>query len=461
MTKLTLRWLGVALLVLGAVQVVLGGISEREFSKGLVDGTRLTNSMDYEQAITLLKDLVATEGVSPEQRAQAVEALASACCWARDFEGAIVALKQFPDAAAPALRARCEKLRAWACEATGDLAGSLVASESAVKLAEEADGAVPVEVLAEYKSNLGKALAKLKRPDEAINAYADSVRTYPLPAACFALADLSLRKGDGTAALSAWILLCEQKGAKLADVKRLASQLVELAGQPEKTVDCSAITARRADWLGATAARGEVLQEIQWMLVQLLLVQEQTDAALAEAKVLLRACSDDLLPEVSERVCLALKTTDGNIARANQFLLWLRWGTVGPDGKAGTEDDVADPFPAVPAPAGQEQDQAFLAALSQQGSDWQGSLARATIYLYWDKPKESLRELQKAFLTAPMDNGVGPVMATTMRVLVQISGDPRTAERYADYQRFGAAGPDGKVGTEDDLADPVAHWLEK
>jgi hypothetical protein len=60
-----------------------------------------------------------------------------------------------------------------------------------------------------------------------------------------------------------------------------------------------------------------------------------------------------------------------------------------------------------------------------------------------------------------MDNGVGPVMATTMRVLVQISGDPRTAERYADYQRYGAAGPDGKGGTEDDLADPVARWLEK
>ena len=52
------------------------------------------------------------------------------------------------------------------------------------------------------------------------------------------------------------------------------------------------------------------------------------------------------------------------------------------------------------------------------------------------------------------------IMDATVQVLVQVSEDPAVAKRYTDFQRFGAAGPDGEAGNADDLTNPVTEYLQ-
>jgi tetratricopeptide (TPR) repeat protein len=462
MTKRVVRLAGLVGLVLGVSGVVFGAFADREFGKRLVESKELTNAGEYEKAETILLDLLATKGISSRRRAQAIEALATTYCWGHEFEEALKALKQMPKVDDAVMKSRCAKLRAWACEGTGDHEGALAASQEAVKLGLEAGKGLDAQALSGYQLSTAKAFRKLKRFDEAAKAYAEAIKTHPLPTACIGLTELAMRGGDGPAALQAWLTLCEQQEAKIADVRRIGAELAKLTEVPTKSPDPALVTARRGDWLAATAMRAEVLQEIQWLLVRLLLAQGDVEQALVEAKALLRGCSEDLLPEVTGRISLALKGLDGNVARANQLLSQLRWGRVGPDGKAGTADDLPDPLASVSPAANPERDGAFLQALAAQGADWRGCLAKATLFRYWNKPKDALGELQKAFRLAPMEqDGIGRILAATMRVLMDVSGDPQVAERYAEYQRYGVPGPDGKKGTKDDLTDPVPQWLKK
>ena len=58
------------------------------------------------------------------------------------------------------------------------------------------------------------------------------------------------------------------------------------------------------------------------------------------------------------------------------------------------------------------------------------------------------------------DEPIQTVLDVTIRLLTQLSGDPKIGDVYMAFQEHGEAGPDGKEGTADDLQNPVLKYLE-
>lgn len=463
MRRRVIRAAGLVVLA-GAVAWAAGTtLTQKAFAARLNESKALINAGSYEEALKRLAVLAAEEGLSPSQTAACAEAGATACCWAHEFEQALAWLAKLPaggkDLDAPT-QARCRKLEAWAREGLGQFEQALTANRAAVALARQAGDKVSKELLAEYLSHTAKTLRRLEKYDEAAALYREAAQISPIPAACIGTAELALRAGQGGEALRAWVALCGTEKAEMKRILELARAFHEMAQHPAKAPDPAPILELRSQWLSYTASRPEVCEQVQWVLVDLLLAHGQAEPALREGRALLEGCSGDLLPEVAGRLSLVLKRLDGSVARANQVLELVRWGAAGPDGNVGTADDIADPFAdadlAEPA-----RDQAFAEALTAQGDDWRGHLARATLYRYQGKTREALPELKRAFDLAPMEEEpIRAVAQATMRVLTQLTGSPAAAERYADFQRYGTAGPDGKAGSADDLTDPVAALLK-
>ena len=47
-----------------------------------------------------------------------------------------------------------------------------------------------------------------------------------------------------------------------------------------------------------------------------------------------------------------------------------------------------------------------------------------------------------------------------VNVLIQLSGDPAKGDILSNFLKYGKEGKDGKAGTEDDIADPLAPFLK-
>ena len=142
----------------------------------------------------------------------------------------------------------------------------------------------------------------------------------------------------------------------------------------------------------------------------------------------------------------------------------MKTGTVGADGKAGTEDDTASPFAdsAVKRPAAVEAAYATAETALLEDNTWQGQHSLSCLYRYWGKQKQALQALQRAFSLAPMDPQPLQLIAGDMvNVLIQVSGDPAKGDILSRFLKYGKEGKDGKPGTEDDIADPLAPFLKE
>lgn len=202
--------------------------------------------------------------------------------------------------------------------------------------------------------------------------------------------------------------------------------------------------------------------ELQKAIVLAYLQTGQKDQAMAAMGTLYQTCPADRFDALVDDIAGMLKQMDGSIARANRFLDYVKFGTVGPDGKAGTEDDTANPFPEAKGDLSPEVAAAYQEAMAGNWKNtWEDMRAQSMLYRYMDEPQQALQLLGEAFSLAPMQpEPLQLVVGDMTNVLIQLSGDPADGDRLAQFLKFGKEGQDGKVGTDDDLADPRAPFLK-
>ena len=276
----------------------------------------------------------------------------------------------------------------------------------------------------DLRSRYGQCLRRLKRYGEAAAHYAacEKAETEPRAAAdwCIQAADTLVEQGKYDEALRA--------------VERV------FTAYPQAT----------DAWSGA-----------QRRIVEILVKKGTYDEALRAVRVCMDGSNDE--KSFADMVRLAadiLRAMDKNLGRANALINYHRYGPAGEDQKAGTDDDLKDPLAGVAYPSYPEREKAFAEARKQAGDDTRAMRYRAFTWLYCGRPKEALRCFMDAFARASADE-----IVLTANDMILIGA--RSARGYAvgldafyHFVNCGPAGPDGKPGTADDLADPFGPLLK-
>jgi tetratricopeptide (TPR) repeat protein len=198
----------------------------------------------------------------------------------------------------------------------------------------------------------------------------------------------------------------------------------------------------------------------QWYGVQramagLLVKQGKFDEALKAARTSLAAAYDEgTIAENVRLIAEILKGLDKNVGRANAFIAFQRFGPAGEEGKPGAA--VKNPLEGMPALSYPERDKAFAEARKAAGDDAKSMQFRAATYLYSGHPKEALKCYMDAFARS-----TGDEMQQTGRTMILVGvravrGHAVGLEEFFNFVNYGPAGPDGKLGTADDLKDPFA-----
>ncbi len=219
----------------------------------------------------------------------------------------------------------------------------------------------------------------------------------------------------------------------------------------------------------AVAYSGNVLGE----LVDALVGEGKIDDALAMAKAQCRLAylgaatqpyreSGSGWAAVSQdaifAVVRALKAKEGSLLAANRFIAFVEHGPEGPDGILGTADDLKDPTAGYQLPADAERDKVFGAAAARFAGD---PYELGFLYLCWDKPHDALRAFRRHYLecsSAPEPGGAAKLQraAAFVAQAMRAIGRPEAeVDAFFDFQNLGPAGKDGKLGTKDDLKDPI------
>jgi len=456
--------------VAGWLAVIVTGFTatampQAEFRKLFNEGRGFLNKHSFSEAHTKLSALLGKPSLSEHQRVKCLEALGTVCCWTHKFPEALKYIDEVLDKhpnAPPAIVARCCKLKGWALGGSGNKQGAVDAARKAVEVARKPGSGVKPAFVATYLAELGKALVQAGNYDEGATVYEESMKTHMTSNGLCGLLKARLGQKSALEAARVFVLLCAFPDAREKDVTSFAPRCLALIRHSPKLPDAGPLLATWYETLPGLVAFPDRCRTVQKVLVAYLARAGNMKRALFEGRVLLRLCNDDQLPEALSSVSNLLKQIDGNVARANALLLFAKFGKAGPDGKVGTKDDFADPLRSVSPPNAAKRDAAFEAALAQVSArDWADHLSRSLLYRLWGRPRDALSELQTAFRLAPMEQGpMQQIMRATMQVLVQVTGDPGTADKYSAFQRFGPAGPDGKKGTDDDLEDPVAEVLD-
>ena len=155
---------------------------------------------------------------------------------------------------------------------------------------------------------------------------------------------------------------------------------------------------------------------------------------------------------------------DDNPTRANAFVNFQRFGPAGEDKEPGTDDDLSNPLDALGYPAYAERERAFAEARRRAGDDAAGSRFRALTWVYSARPKEALKCFADAFARSDVVHRGDRDQVKAARDMVGIGvravrGHAVGLDAFYRFVRYGPAGPDGKLNTEDDLEDPFAPLL--
>jgi hypothetical protein len=183
--------------------------------------------------------------------------------------------------------------------------------------------------------------------------------------------------------------------------------------------------------------------------------QEKWAEALGAARTSYDAAGDEKsIRSAAQTVAQAFLTADGNLRRANEFLTYQRYGPAGPDGKAGTDDDVkVNHVAKIKYPAfGAVADRQFQAAIDAQVDTFEGHRAKGYLYVYWGRPKQAASQFLRAFKAAKLPDV--PAAAQEL-VLVGIKAHTASLAKLQGVFEYVNYGPKGKSGKEE-LPDPFA-----
>jgi len=159
-----------------------------------------------------------------------------------------------------------------------------------------------------------------------------------------------------------------------------------------------------------------------------------------------------------------LEAVDGNRDRIGRFLLFQKYGPGGPDGKVDTEDDVKNILESIQPPADAARQMALDVSLGYYVWDFPSydqHRKKGYLFLLTGQPKQALVAFQKEYSMCPAADAkaLGDATDDILRALKAITGNLQAGERFLEFQKYGAAGPDGRAGTGDDLRDPVEEVL--
>ena len=279
--------------------------------------------------------------------------------------------------------------------------------------------------------------------------------------ALLALVRLGAASG-GAAGTTKWLHVADKEfGADLAARAEIrlayARALADKGKRDEAILACQGLVALLPQQTGACF-------DAQRLLVRCLLEERRHDDALAAAKVLYGTApnSEKEITEAVDLVMRALKAKYRTIALANDFVAFQSHGPNGEDGKKGTEDDLKNPLAEakwVPPP---EIEAIFKKTLVSLPKDFRSRRWRGYLYLYWGKPDMALGEFVRRYDEAPLEQkAVDEAINDLVVALKAYHGHTLAGEQFMAYQKFGPKGKDGKSGTADDLANPLAGLSKK
>ena len=160
------------------------------------------------------------------------------------------------------------------------------------------------------------------------------------------LVPCALKAMDGTVYRANQYLAFQRHGTEGEDGKRGTDDDIinplgaeELPGfPPEVEKALRRLTKTRGNTRGACEARGFAF---------LALGEYKEGFDQMRAAYAFTALDERALATAIEDIAAAIKAYDGHVRRANQYLMYQRYGSVGEDGKAGTEDDITNPIPEI------------------------------------------------------------------------------------------------------------------
>lgn len=196
-------------------------------------------------------------------------------------------------------------------------------------------------------------------------------------------------------------------------------------------------------------------QQAQGKIVETHRAEGKWAEALGAARTLYDAAGDEQgIRSAAQTVAQAFLAADGNLRRANEFLSYQRYGPEGPDGKNGTQDDIAanhlagvkyPPFSAA-------CDKRFQEAIKAQPDTYDGYRAKGMLYIYWGKPKQGAGQLLRAFKAADLAQVPAASQELVLIGMKACTASFRGLERIFEYISYG---PKGKSGKEE-IPDPFA-----
>lgn len=196
-------------------------------------------------------------------------------------------------------------------------------------------------------------------------------------------------------------------------------------------------------------------QEAQSRIVETYRAEGNWADALGAARILYdTAATEEGIRKAAQAVAQAFLAADGNLARANEFLLFQRFGPDGPDGKPKTDDDITTNHLAqVKYPSrGELANKQFQAAVDAQPKSYEGYRTRGFLYLYWGKPKEGAAQFLLAFKAADFPQVPAAAQELVLIGMKAYIASFRGLDRIFEYLSHG---PKGKSGKES-IPDPFA-----
>lgn len=226
------------------------------------------------------------------------------------------------------------------------------------------------------------------------------------------------------------------------------------AGCARKLIDGGASPAQLNEAIGLLRSRVPAnpaelqmrIERIQPEVVELLLALGRPDEAVRECRAFVLCAPDRIYTQAIELAARCLKFLDGDLGRANAL---LEFHSSAPP-PSGSSNPLFD-FPALDDPVRVEA----ARQAEKPPTDWSGWITRANLFAWLDRPVDSMDAARAAFACSPMvSNTLQSCANAVARPILVATRDPALGQRLADFLLMGAAGPDGRQGTADDIADP-------